>query len=328
MLSYVWGADVGGTTTRVGVADRGGTVRCVVTAGPGNPHAVGVATSAARIRAAVRTALELADAPLSTPGVIGLAGLTAVDPSDFARRADPVGDESEAPTAGRIRVIADLAVAFASGTPEEEGIIVLAGTGAGAMLVRAGETLDRRNAWGWLLGDEGSAQWIGRAAVRHALDRLEHGEGDDPLTGAVLDRAEATASVHALIRAVYERPPTWLAGLAPLVDAAARDADASAVAVLDAAAGFVVAYARSLAGERPGVPIVLAGSLLGPGGPLGPRVRAGLAGGGHPIADVTDGIAGACWLALSARGRPERATHRRLVQTAALAPRQGLAELS
>src|SRR5690348_15518685 len=81
MTRLLVGADVGGTSTRVAVADLGGTVLSVAREPGGNPNAVGVELSAARIRAATQRALVRAGRDAGAAGtpevaavVLGMAG--------------------------------------------------------------------------------------------------------------------------------------------------------------------------------------------------------------------------------------------------------------
>ena len=58
------------------------------------------------------------------------------------------------------------------------GIVVIAGTGSVA-LGWDGERFARSGGHGFLLGDEGSAYWIGREAVRSALRFEEQAGGSE-----------------------------------------------------------------------------------------------------------------------------------------------------
>lgn len=312
----VWGADVGGTSTRVGVADQTGRVLAIARAGPGNPNTAGTRTSAAQVRAAAERALTAADPSGHRPvltGVIGLAGVSAVDPLAYARLARP-DRATTAPT-----VLVDLAVAYASGTPKPHGVVALSGTGAGAMELLDGRVVSRHDAWGWLLGDEGSAQWVGRAAVRHALTELERhgGAGADDLTRAVVTQlgltitdADAETAVNAVLRLAYAEPPHHLARLAPVLSAAGAPA---AAAILAAAADRVAEHALRVLAGRTGLPVVLAGSLAAAGGPLHDRLRTVLAPHAASVSTVADGVVGACWLALTRAGQRPDNVHARLL---------------
>lgn len=327
--ALVWGADVGGTSTRVGVADQSGRVLAVVLEGPGNPNTVGMETSAARVRAAAEQALTAADPTgrrAVLTGLIGLAGVSAVDPQAYARLATPQLADSPA------HVLVDLAVAYASGTPAPHGVVALAGTGAGAMELVDGRVVGRHNAWGWLVGDEGSAQWIGRAAVRHTLTELErHGEaGAGELARAVAARCglsstgtgadrPAETSVNLVLQRVYAQPPHHLAQLAPVVSASP---DPAATAILTRAADLVAGHARAVLADRTDLPIVLAGSLAAAGGPLHDRLRDTLSPAAVSVSSAADGVAGACWLALTRAGFRPDDVHARLRGSVESAPRR------
>ncbi|SDS81012.1 BadF-type ATPase [Friedmanniella luteola] len=310
MTELVVGADVGGTSTRVAVADLDGHVLAVAAGGPGNPNLVGTAGSAAEIRATVRRALQ--DLPGPVRGVvIGLAGgsRAAGDPA-FLPAAVP------GPSGVPAALVSDLAVGFSSATSAAEGCMVIAGTGAVAGRISGDDLHRRRDGWGYLLGDRGSGFWLGRAAVRSTLAALDEERPLSALHTAVLADADAEDYLG-LVEASYAHPPTWLARFAPLVSRHADD-DPVAGAIADAAADLL---AETLAGldPRPGEPVVLGGSVLATPGPVrdrfAARVPPGLA-----LLSAESGLVGATWIALRRLGRASEARHARLVATLATAP--------
>ena len=130
----------------------------------------------------------------------------------------------------RPRLVSDLAVAFSSATPAPEGYVLVAGTGAVAGRLVAGELLERRDGWGWLLGDEGSGFWLGREAVRATLARLQSGTKPlGPLAEAVIRLAGSRDPV-AIVQLCYANPPVWLSTFAELVARHAEDPVAAAIA--------------------------------------------------------------------------------------------------
>ncbi len=64
------------------------------------------------------------------------------------------------------RVLSDAETAFASATAEPDGTVLVAGTGSIAGRIRDRRMTTTTGGYGWLLGDEGSAFWLGRQAVR------------------------------------------------------------------------------------------------------------------------------------------------------------------
>ncbi len=321
------GADVGGTATRVAVADRFGTVLAVAHEAAGNPNAVGLDTCGARIAAAMAAALRQAQ---DTPGqaaaaqrrtlpvavVLGMAGYGT------ARAAGPQWLDSWLPAevTVRPRIVSDLGVAYASATDLPHGYVVIGGTGSGAAEIEAGEIVTRRGAWGWLLGDEGGGFWLGREAVRHALAQAER---DGPLDGlsrgvvAALQDGSDAAPMDLLLRRPYQLEPVRLADLAPVVTGLV-DSDPAAAAITARAADQLSRLVLGLS-PRPGRPVVTAGSVLQADGPLRSAfVRRVSEATGSPVLGATNGLVGALWLAAGAAtdATPvDPAVHRRLRET-------------
>jgi N-acetylglucosamine kinase-like BadF-type ATPase len=91
-------------------------------------------------------------------------------------------------------------VAFAAGTAGSAGALLLSGTGALAARFAGGEVERRCDGYGWLLGDEGSAVWIGLRALRAVLAALD-------------GRGEPTALVRPACELLGAVPPGGLSGL-------------------------------------------------------------------------------------------------------------------
>ncbi|WP_152362775.1 N-acetylglucosamine kinase [Microlunatus speluncae] len=325
MTGVIIGADVGGTSTRVGVADLTGRFLAVAQGGPANPNAVGHEPAIAEIRRvtaeALSSAATAAGEPLAITGVvIGLAGITGLaDPIGFGRSALPPIEPADPPLA----VVTDLAVAYASATPDPDGYALIAGTGAFAGRISSGVQVERRDGWGWLLGDDGSGFWLGREAVRATLTQLEHGRPLSPLARAVLGGAVPDAEVpaDALIRNSYARPPRELSHYAPLVTGLAGH-DPVAAEIADRAAELLAGTLGAL-DPVPGRPVVLAGSVLlarsmKRPSPIGTRLRALLADRlDNPLFDAGPGVVGAAWLAVPGTAAADRERHARLLASVA-----------
>lgn len=302
------GADVGGTSTRVGVATLDGELLTQVAGPAGNPNSVGPEVSALRIRTAAEQCLARigASPELVRAAVIGLAGGARVDQAYLSSTLPP-----EVP--GPLRLVSDLGVAFSSATPDREGYVLVAGTGAVAGRVVAGELLERRDGWGWLLGDEGSGFWLGREAVRATIRALQSGiEPVGQLAEAVIAQIGVRDPVS-IVQLCYTRPPVWLAGFAALISSHAEDPVAAEIA--DRAAGLLVASLLDL-DVRPGLQVVLAGSVATLPGPvrfaLTERLAASLS---NPVVTAASGVVGALWLAADAIGLTEVAIHERLARS-------------
>ncbi|GAA1640688.1 BadF/BadG/BcrA/BcrD ATPase family protein [Actinoplanes couchii] len=170
----VIGVDAGATTTRCVVATVDGTVVGRGTAGGANRNSSGVEVSAS-IEAALTEALRRIDRATIAAGVLGAAGSSGAGREAFRAAAGRAW--RSAGLTGELGTVTDLEVAFAAGTPEPDGVLLLAGTGALAARFAAGALEQRCDGYGWLLGDEGSAVWIAVRALRAVLAALD-GRGE------------------------------------------------------------------------------------------------------------------------------------------------------
>jgi N-acetylglucosamine kinase-like BadF-type ATPase len=317
--SLVLGGDLGGTSTRILVVGTDGRECGRGTATAGNPvsHPDG---AAAALGEALGAALAPVDPGRVTASVIGVAGVSAL-------RIAPVAARFRQVWAGAGLTCdpgwaADLEVAFAAGTPEPDGAVLVAGTGATAGAVSGRRLTRTADGHGWLLGDDGSGFWLGREAVRAALRTLDAGEPPGLLASAVFHALDATDPADGrggeevlpardgrpadrrrdlVIQAVHSRPGVRLSALAPLVSAAYRDGDPEARSIVERAAAALVATLGRVRSGTEATPIVLAGSLTGDASPVGSTLRALLpARFAGPIRRARTEVGGAAWLALAA----------------------------
>ncbi len=308
MTELVVGADIGGTSTRIAVATSSGEILTVRSGGPGNPNSVGLDGSAAEIRAVMDRALSEAPGEVVSV-VIGLAGGSRVAAApDFLAAA--TSRRVQAPA----QLVSDLTVAFCSATPAMDGYVIVAGTGAVAGQVSGAQLVRQRDGWGWLLGDEGSGFWIGRAAVRATLGGLQREAPLGPLQRAVL-AATGAAGYNDLLQASYAASPTWLAQFSTLVSEHTAG-DPVAAGIVDQAITLLERLLLSLEPD-PDRPVVLAGSVLTTGGPVSSGFRARLAQRlSNEVLSSTSGVIGALWIGLRPGAADARTVHHRLVATA------------
>jgi len=312
--SLLLGADVGGTTTRVAVATVSGDILAVAAGPAGNPNAVGLDVSAQRIRAAAEQCLGQVGsdaAGLVRAMVVGLAGGSRADET-FLSAATPGGTAAPDGRGVRARLVSDLSVAFSSATAAPEGYVLVAGTGAVAGHLVDGELLERRDGWGWLLGDEGSGFWLGREAVRSTLATLQSHQPLGPLAEAVV-RAAGSRDPVELVQLCYANPPIWLASFGHLVSRHAEDRAARDIA--DRAADHLLTTLLGL-DLVAGLPLVLAGSVATRPGPvadaLARRLRKARP---DPVLVAESGLVGALWLAARQAGVRDEQVHARLARS-------------
>jgi N-acetylglucosamine kinase-like BadF-type ATPase len=261
------GVDAGGSSVAA-VAARAQRIVGRGSAGPANPSALGIEAAAGAIAHAVRAAANGAEL-----GALHVGAAGAGDPAVARGLADAL----RAHFAGCTVVVEhDARIALRAALPLGDGVVVIAGTGSIAYGERGARTA-RRGGLGPLLGDEGSAYWIGRAAVRRLARAYDERAPLDALARATA-AAFGARSRAALVARARGVPAAEIAALAPVVTAHAAHGDAAAIAIVDAAArllaalGADVAAALGLAAPH----IALGGGLLRDGATVAPRVRAAL----------------------------------------------------
>ena len=170
------------------------------------------------------------------------------------------------------------------------GVVVIAGTGSMASGWN-GESSARAGGHGFLLGDEGGAYWIGRAAVRAAL-RWEDGMGGSERIHRAVIKA-AGQNLDALITDVCTHPAERdrLTALAPAVTAlAAEDAeDAEARKIALRAAEHLAGLAEAIRRRLGPLPVAGAGRVFS--APVIWDRFAELTGAVRPLAPATVGAA-------------------------------------
>jgi glucosamine kinase len=223
-VSYFLGIDGGGTKTTCAVGDES-QLLATATAGPSNIVRVGEIQACESLQQSVRQAC--AAAGITTAQVVrtcvGGSGAAHPELAEVVRRS-----LAEILTTS-IDVVGDMQIALEAAFDAGPGVIVIAGTGSIAYGRNPQGTTLRAGGWGFAIGDEGSAHWIGRAAVNAVLRASDPRNGipesnssqASPLAAAIR-KAWGVSSVADLARAANSIPAPDFAALFPAV-AASRD---------------------------------------------------------------------------------------------------------
>ncbi|MFJ6081372.1 N-acetylglucosamine kinase [Streptomyces sp. NPDC092369] len=191
--ALVVGLDAGGTRTRAVLADAAdGRPLGEGAAGPGNALTVPLPELTDHLVEAVAQAVPEAARGRVVAVAGGFAGATGASADDLGHRnaqtALTVALRRLGIFAGPPAIRSDIEAAFASapGTPAD-GLALVAGTGAVALRITDRNCTATVDGDGWLLGDDGSGFWIGRAAVRAAL-RMADGRGEGTALAGLVGR--------------------------------------------------------------------------------------------------------------------------------------------
>lgn len=224
------GIDGGGTKTRCLVADLTGQILGEGLAGPSNYQVLGLKDAATNVRAAVQAALAAAGLTLAdvAAACAGLAGVAR--PEDHLAMKEALSLLLPA----QIDVVEDARIALEGALGGSPGVVVISGTGSIALGLSTAGELVRVGGWGWLLGDEGSGYDIGHRALNAALAALD-GVGSPTSLGERIMQAWQLERLDQIVGRVYQNLPQArvdVAGLVPLVMAAAAEGDDVAATIL------------------------------------------------------------------------------------------------
>ncbi len=262
-MAYYIGIDGGGTKTTCAVGDE---LRLLAsaTAGPSNIVRVGESQTRESLLRSVRQAC--AAAGIASKDVartcVGGSGAARPELAEIVR-----GILAELlPTP--IEVVGDMQIALEAAFDAGPGVIVIAGTGSIAYGRDPNGSTIRAGGWGFAIGDEGSAHWIGREAVSAVLRASDMEEDAGLLVSSRLVKdlfkTWGVTSFLDLARAANSVPPPDFAALFPAVVASNEE---TALQVLRRAgrelaqvAGIVIG--RLFGSDEGGVPVAMTGGVF------------------------------------------------------------------
>jgi N-acetylglucosamine kinase-like BadF-type ATPase len=260
-MMHVLGIDAGGTKTVCQLADDRGQVVAEARRGGANLQAVGEL----EVEKVLHDVMEEAIGDLDVRPAAICLGIAGVDRPDDAGVVKAI--MKRIGYKARVLVVNDALVALEAGAPDQPGVVVIAGTGSIAYGRNEHNQAARAGGWGYMLGDEGSGYWIGRAALRAVLRESDRRGPKTLLTGLLLNYY-GVARAPDLIHQVYHGTlrPSAIAKLAQCVQGAFTDGDPVAIGILRGSADQLESSALSVAKrlELVGLefPFVLSGGIF------------------------------------------------------------------
>ena len=241
-MFHVLGIDAGGTKTVCLLADDQGEVIAESRRGGANLQAVGEL----EVEKVLHEVMEEAIGNRAiVPAAICL-GIAGVDRPDDSAVVD--GIMRRIGYKARVVVVNDALVALEAGAPGQAGVVVISGTGSISYGRDGRGQAARSGGWGYVLGDEGSGYWIGRAALRAVLREADR-RGPATLLSGMLLKHFGVPQAQGLIHEVYNTnlKPAAIGALSRCVQAAFSQGDQVAIGILRGAADELEASALSVA---------------------------------------------------------------------------------
>jgi N-acetylglucosamine kinase-like BadF-type ATPase len=243
-MNLFLGVDGGQTATQTVVGDEKGVILASASGGPSN-HTEEPGGPERLERVVLSTIRD------------AFASMHISNPNDYKFAAACFGMTGETDIKTRIlqrivrtdqlTVVHDSVNALAGATAGRPGIIVIGGTGSVARGINAQGHEARVGGWGHMFGDEGSAYWIGREAVRVTLAEFD-GMGRKTVLTPMLFERLAVNSPYQLTEKYYAGALSrdHLAGLSVWVDEAAQKGDKVAQEILHHAGRDLAGFAGAV----------------------------------------------------------------------------------
>ncbi|MBD8044076.1 ATPase [Arthrobacter sp. Sa2BUA2] len=245
------GLDIGGTKTH-GIRLHGNDVVAEAVSGSANVQNVS--------REQARQNLAEIFAALGTGDVSRVvAGSGGVDTEEDAAALRVLIHE-HVPDA-EVSVVHDTRLILAAGEAPA-GIGLIAGTGSVAWGMDGSGAQVRSGGWGYLLGDEGSAYWIGREAVRHALRLHDLGQEPDRLAAELLLAVGVPSPELLIARFHAEAGRRYWASMARVVFEAAEEGHGPSRSIVATAARDLAGLVADVAAQLDiRGPVVIGGGI-------------------------------------------------------------------
>jgi len=237
----VVGIDAGGSKTRAFAVDREGAV--VGRGAGGGANLLSSPDPAGSIAAALAESLGSAN-----PEAVVLSCSGGDRPAD-REKGRAILTQLVGPSV-RIDVTHDAIAALYAGNPAGCGVVLISGTGSIAFGRNDAGEERRAGGWGYLIGDEGSAVWLGLEGLRAAAHHADGRAAGTAITAHVL-RELGVQSFMEVIPQLYGRPHPAPAVLAAVraVGRAAAESDAIAVSIVQRGAHALARAASVVAAE-------------------------------------------------------------------------------
>lgn len=229
---YFLGIDGGGTKCKARLEDHSGKLLAESVAGPANPSR-DYDTAIESIVKAISTVFEAANLPQqsvkNTHAVIGLAGLNV---ENCLHKMQEWGH----PFAS-LQLTTDLHIACVGAHAQEEGAIVIIGTGSSALVCK-NHYKHELGGHGFLLGDKASGAWFGKQSISLLLESVDGIIESSPFLRFLNQHIECD-NANDVVQKYLSAVPAEFAKLAPEVFHFAEQEDVHAIALVRQAAAYI-----------------------------------------------------------------------------------------
>jgi N-acetylglucosamine kinase-like BadF-type ATPase len=241
---YYFGIDGGGTHSRLAITNREGRILAQTKGGSTNIYSVSKDEALENLRSLLDLGLKAAGLQKRdlAAGCMGSAGLGREMEQGIFREffCSLLGAGTP------VKLCGDGEILLCGGLEGLEGYCLIAGTGSTALGRSKDGRLVRSGGLGYMLGDEGSAAWIGKTAIARILRSLEDRDLPSSMIEAILEKTRLRKSADLIHYVHYDADKAQVAALAPVVTNAARAGDPLALDILQTGAAELALLVRSV----------------------------------------------------------------------------------
>ncbi len=244
------GVDSGGTKTKAVVTSVDGITLGYALAGSTDIVNAGRKNAVLEICGCVNTAMEMANVRI---GDIEFSCFAMSGYGDVVSAYEDINEVVDSVVSGSRLIINDVRAALEGAFPLTAGAIVLAGTGAMCMAKNESGEIFRTDGWGEHIGDIGSAYYIGQMGLREAFKSYDGRSTEGELLRKAREYSSENAGnvCDADIKNIIDSCKgknirAYIAGFGKKVDEAAESGDATAMGILEDAAGELFASLKAV----------------------------------------------------------------------------------
>ncbi len=260
---YYIGIDGGGSQSTILLLDNRSRELIRVKKGPTNPFSIGMDKTEEVLNTAITEVAEKAQRPLQNcAGIcIGSAGIHHKrDAHDLQSRLERHFPEIP------IHVTNDYEIALVGGTGSLNGIILISGTGSVAYGRSKNHGFVRAGGWGHLIGDEGSAYYIGKQALISIFENSDNNCSRSLMESLILKSKGCRDLDDLMFWAYKSATKKDIADLALVVDEAHLKGDQGAKGILYNAAADLLKILENirkrLLFNTDRIPMIISGGVL------------------------------------------------------------------
>ena len=225
---YFFGIDGGGTHSRIALCDKDMNIIYQGMGGSTNIYSTSIEKVESHLKDIIQNVIDETHITSFTGGCIGSAGLSRPkEKALFKKFFHKILPNTP------IKLCNDGEILLVGSLMEKEGYAIISGTGSLALARTESGEIYRSGGYGYMLGDEGSAWWIGAEAIKRTLRSFDKRDFSTSMTNDLLQGCNLDLLEDLVEYVHHKATKADIAKLAPIVTMYARQKDPLALDILN-----------------------------------------------------------------------------------------------